>query len=109
MAARSTAKGKARKATPAGKGKGRAAPAKGKAARKPQGPNSAARKVAARKAGKCQLCGEKVAQGYSVTVTPPRTGKVAVRKAIEGKSHWCKPCATRKQASYRRSIARAAG
>jgi len=74
---------------------------------KTQGPNASSRKVAARKAHKCQLCGDKTMPGKakSVIVSPPGTGAVSIVKSREGKSYWCLPCAKKKQASYERSIA----
>lgn len=74
---------------------------------KSKGPNAAARKAAARKAGKCQLCGTKVGPNLakSVIVDPPGVGDVKVVKAREGKSYWCKDCAGKKKASYERAIA----
>ena len=76
-------------------------------AKKQVGPNAGSRKAAARKASKCQLCGNKVAngKGKSVIVDPPGVGDVSVVKAREGKSFWCADCAKKKQASYERAIA----
>jgi len=75
---------------------------------KTQGPNAGSRKAAARKAHKCQLCGEKTmpAKAKSVIVSPPGTGEVSIRKTVEGKSYWCLPCAKKKKASYERAILR---
>lgn len=75
-------------------------------AKKQAGPNAGSRKAAARKAGKCQLCGTKVAngKGKSVIVDPPGIGDVSIVKAREGKSFWCADCAKKKKGSYERAI-----
>lgn len=59
--------------------------------------NSTKRKAAARKAGKCQLCGTKT-KGHSVTINYD-TGKVsksAAGRAKEGYAFYCTECADKK-------------
>lgn len=68
--------------------------------------NSAARKEKARKAGKCQICGEKTS-GFSAVINYDK-GTVSVVKAREGHAFYCKDHAEKKRKRYQWKLARKA-
>jgi hypothetical protein len=68
--------------------------------------NSNARKEAARKAGKCQLCGEKTT-GFSAVINYDK-GTVSVVKAKPGHAFYCKDHAEQKRKRYQWKLARKA-
>lgn len=71
--------------------------------------NSNARKDAARKAGKCQICGEKT-KGHSVVIDYDK-GKViksAAGKAKAGHAFYCSDCADKKVTRYEWKLERKA-
>lgn len=79
-------------------------------ATKTKNTNSNVRKDAARKAGKCQLCGTKT-KGHSVTIDY-ESGKVtksAAGKAKQGHAFYCTDCADKKKKRYEWKVAKRNG
>lgn len=72
--------------------------------------NSNARKDAARKAGKCQLCGTKT-KGHSVVIDYDKNKvvKSAAGKAKQGHAFYCTDCADKKVKRYEWKLARRNG
>lgn len=67
--------------------------------------NSTARKAAARKAGKCQRCGEAAKPGKSVVINYDK-GTVSTVKSREGNAHYCADCAGKVHRRYEWKLTR---